>query len=445
MNLNNQFSKINLWQSYLNVWANMAVIQSELKIIPDWAGKEIAKNCLIENINIKNVDKRQKKNKRLILSLAEELSVNCGEAGAYVHWGGTTRNIIETGYTLIIKESYKILLHNLSEIMTKLSGLSDDYSSTPMLGRTLKRNALPITFGFKVSGWIDELSRLIERLNEAEKRVFSLKFGGAVGAMHGFGDQSLKFTQLLANKLNLTNILVPNRTALDTRIEYVELLANLGMKVGKISNEIYSLMHESIDELKEIESKGQYGSSTMPHKKNPFYTSSLVANCSILRSKITLGLESGLASHEGDVVSDKIIDNITRDSCNLSEIILKDFNNLLNILFIDTQRMENNLMKTEDYIASENLMLELAKFIGRNESHNLVHKIINLALEKNNSIKEMLINHKQINSHISKDRIKYYLNPKNYIGQSIVLSKRLSKNASKISKRITERLDELNA
>ena len=159
MKLTHEFTKNNIWQSYLNVWANMAIIQSELKIIPDWAGEKIASNCLIETINIKNVDKRQKKNKRLILSLAEELSYNCGEAGAYVHWGGTTRNIIETGYTLVIKENYKILLHNLSKIMTKLSVLSNDYSNTPMLARTLKRNALPITFGFKVSGWIDELSR----------------------------------------------------------------------------------------------------------------------------------------------------------------------------------------------------------------------------------------------------------------------------------------------
>ena len=444
MKLTHEFTKNNIWQSYLNVWANMAIIQSELKIIPDWAGEKIASNCLIETINIKNVDKRQKKNKRLILSLAEELSYNCGEAGAYVHWGGTTRNIIETGYTLIIKENYKILLHNLSKIMTKLSVLSNDYSNTPMLARTLKRNALPITFGFKVSGWIDELSRLIDRFYEAEKRVFSIKFGGAVGAMHGFGDKSLKFTQLLANKMNLTNILVPNRTALDTKIEYVQLLANLGMHVGKITNEIYSLMHESIDELREIESKGQYGSSTMPHKKNPYYTSSLVANSSILRSKISLCLESGLASHEGDVVSDKIIDDVTRDSCILSIIILNEFNNLLNILFIDTQKMESNLMETEDYIASENLMLELAKFIGRNESHNLVHKIINLALEKNTSIKEMLINNDDINSYINKDRIKNYLNPKNYIGQSIILSKKLSKIAANVSKKLSKRLDELN-
>ena len=110
-----------------------------------------------------------------------------------------------------------------------------------------------------------------------------------------------------------------------------------------------------------------------------------------MRGKISSCLESGLTSHEGDTINDKVIDILTKESCELSEKIVVDFNELFKILFIDTEKMLSNLMMTEDYIASENLMLELAKYIGRNESHKLIHSLINSALEKNLSIKNSLI------------------------------------------------------
>jgi 3-carboxy-cis,cis-muconate cycloisomerase len=414
--------KENLWQSYANVEAEMAKAQSQVGIIPKQAAIIIKKKSNFSKKNFAEVEKLQKKNKKTVLSIVKVLAKKSGESGGYVHWGGTTRNIIDTGNKLIFREIHRSILKELSISIRKLSIICKKNSDVPMMARTMAKNALPISFGFKIAGWLESLIRLDKRFISAEKNYFTLFFGGAVGAMHGYKNKGKKFTNQLAKNLGFSNSLVPNRVSLETSIDFINSLSFLGVVVGKISNDIYMLMQQSIDELSEKQGKNQIGSSTMPHKVNAYTIYQVLRDASLLRGKASGLSDSALTLFEGDSKNDFVLEEILKDSLILSFNLLKNFNLLLSKLIINKKKMLENLIKEKEYIASENIMYKLGKKIGRQRSHALINKIIKNSINNKKSIMSELLNNKEINGYINKKQMKKFLNPLDYLGESKSIS-----------------------
>ena len=414
--------KENLWQSYANVEAEMAKAQSQVGIIPKQAAIIIKKKSNFSKKNFAEVEKFRKKNKKTVLSIVKVLAKKSGESGGYVHWGGTTRNIIDTGNKLIFREIHRSILKELSISIRKLSIICKKNSDVPMMARTMAKNAVPISFGFKIAGWLESLIRLDKRFISAEKNYFTLFFGGAVGAMHGYKNKGKKFTNQLAKNLGFSNSLVPNRVSLETSIDFINSLSFLGVVVGKISNDIYMLMQQSIDELSEKQGKNQIGSSTMPHKVNAYTIYQVLRDASLLRGKASGLSDSALTLFEGDSKNDFVLEEILKDSLILSFNLLKNFNLLLSKLIINKKKMLENLIKEKEYIASENIMYKLGKKIGRQRSHALINKIIKNSINNKKSIMSELLNNKEINGYINKKQMKKFLNPLDYLGESKSIS-----------------------
>ena len=203
-NIENLLSVESRWQSWLDVEASMARSQSELKMIPRDAGNKIAKNCNLKKLNLKNIYRDLKTTGHKLVPLIWELSRVCDQdSKKYVHWGGTTQNIVSNGDILILRKIHEIFLNDLSDLLKILSKLSLKTKNDLMSGRTHGQHALPITFGFKVACWIDEISRHIERIKESEPRVFKCIFGGAVGTSASFGKYGNKLQKKISNKLGL--------------------------------------------------------------------------------------------------------------------------------------------------------------------------------------------------------------------------------------------------
>ena len=414
--------KENLWQSYANVEAEMAIAQSQVGIIPKQAAIIIKKKSNFSKKNFAEVEKLQKKNKKTILSIVKVLAKKSGESGGYVHWGGTTRNIIDTGNKLIFREIHRSILKELSISIRKFSNICKKNSDVPMMARTMAKNALPISFGFKIAGWLESLIRLDKRFISAEKNYFTLFFGGAVGAMHGYKNKGKKFTNQLAKNLGFSNSLVPNRVSLETSIDFINSLSFLGVVIGKISNDIYMLMQQSIDELSEKQGKNQIGSSTMPHKVNAYTIYQVLRDASLLRGKASGLSDSALTLFEGDSKNDFVLEEILKDSLILSFNLLKNFNLLLSKLIINKKKMLENLIKEKEYIASENIMYKLGKKIGRQRSHALINKIIKNSINNKKSIMNELLKNKEINKYINNKQMKKLLNPLDYLGESKSIS-----------------------
>jgi 3-carboxy-cis,cis-muconate cycloisomerase len=421
---NTLFSRASLWQSWLDVEAAMALAQAEIGMIPDWAATEIARQARLDVLDLDALERSVAETMAPIVSLVRALVGVCGDAGKFVHWGGTTQNIMSTGRLLLVRRAHRAMSGHIAGALDILGQLAETHADTIMAGRTNNRHALPITFGFKVAGWIEELARQNERFATVENRVFALYFGGAIGAMHSFGSSGEALSVALARRLDLTAVLVPSRASLDSQAEYVASLGLFAMGVGRIAADLYRLMSQEIDEVAEHLGDGVIGSSTMPHKVNPKNVVHLIATAAQLRAKVAPALEAGLPSYEGDAASNQLMSGTLESACALAWDLAQRFESTLAGLDIHATNMARNLDLSAPYIASERLMMVLAPKIGRSEAHDLVHHVVADALAGRGSVAGLLLAVPEVAAKMSAADLAEAMEPANYLGDSKLIARR---------------------
>lgn len=407
------------WQSWLDVEAALALTQGRLGIIPRHCAQEIADHAKLEQFDLDALRADIGRTMAPVLSVVHALAHLCSEeAGGYVHWGGTTQNIIFAGRVLQMRRAHGLLLARIGRSLTQLAALGRLGADTVMAGRTNRKHALPITFGFKVAGWIEELSRCVQRLEQVAPRAFSLVFGGAIGAMHTFGDDGPALAQALAEHLSLNHPLVHSRAMLDPFCEYVVVLSLFGMTCSRIGNELYLLMTDELGEVSESLPEGVIGSSTMPHKDNPKHVVTLIARAARLRALAAPALEAGQPSHEGDAANNQQLYALIDEACPLAYDLSVRLEQLLSLLRFDPERMRQNLALSADVIASEHLMMVLARTLGRQHAHDKVHAAIRDSRLRGLSLPELLAQDPQIQGHYTQAQLSEALDPARYTGRS---------------------------
>lgn len=421
-------SKIQAW---LDVEVALAQSQAELGMIPSSAAREIARKGQLRFIDEAALRADMGTTKAPIVSLVRFLSRACeADAGDYVHWGATTQNVMQTAQILLMRQSHGHLLDAMAGCLDALACQADTGASVVMAGRTQRRHALPITFGFKTAAWIDELLRHKERLQEAEPRVFTLIFGGAVGAMHSFDGQGEALNQQLARKLSLSNFDVPSRSVNDHMVEYVLLTGFLASTCAKIAQELYTLMSEEVGEVYEDLGDEVIGSSTMPQKVNPKLTVNVIGLATQLRTQVQLALDGSQVSHEGDAVSSKVLYAAIDTACPLAVELMENLEELIRCLRVVPQRMRSNLDLTSGLINSEHVMMTLARAgLGRQKAHDIVHEAALTASRTQRAISDILTQHPEVKPLVNRDTIEQALNPENHLGESVQLARRLADRA----------------
>ncbi|HZV92838.1 MAG TPA: lyase family protein, partial [Caldimonas sp.] len=187
------------WQSWLEVESALAETQAELGMIPAEAAAEIVRKASFEYIDATALGADIARSRAPIVSLVRALAAACdGDAGGYVHWGATTQNVMQTARVLLMRRAHVAFTARLAEVLLALAGLAEEGADMLVAARTNFRQALPITFGFKAAAWIEEMLRHVQRFEGAAPRVFAALWGGAVGAMHAFGDHGVELNQRLS-------------------------------------------------------------------------------------------------------------------------------------------------------------------------------------------------------------------------------------------------------
>jgi len=283
-----------------------------------------------------------------------------------------------------------------------------------------------------VDGWIAEFERAVLRLSGAAERLFVLPFGGAIGAMHAFGDRGRLLNQKLAQELKLAEMLVPSRTMNDVFVEYLLQLSLLAMFVERVMIEAYTLMGGDFGELSENLGEDAVGSSTMPQKVNPKYVIPVAAQAGQLKSYATTALESGRASHEGDPLANQILSSVINNAVPLAWTMANDFSSALTRLVVQREVMKKNLMSVGASVTTEKLMMNLAPLVGRGKAHDIVHHALETggpsALKKDPNILK----------HFSVKEIEETLDPTNYLGDSVEIAIKASNRARALAKKLMD-------
>jgi adenylosuccinate lyase len=412
------FSEENLVQCWLDVEAALATAQAELGLIPAEAAQTICANAQLEKLDFLRMLKEIKMASHPLVPLVNQLDELCGEHGHYLHWGATTQDILDTGAMLQLKDASIIHQRELVCLIKVLTELAARHRTTMMCGRTLGQQAMPITFGFKVSVWIEELLRHLDRLEQASKNVLVGQLGGAVGTLAGYGDKALLLQERVFEKLGLGLTPIPWQASRDNVTHYVAILAIIGGTISKIAREVATLQRTEIGEVEEA-MDGKVGSSTMPHKRNPMTSMQVVAACALLRDMVPTSIDAMRHQHERDSESWTLEWLRVPEACCVFAAVTNRIRLVLEGLQVKEQRMQNNLNMLGGMLQSEALMLSIGQHIGRQEAHHLVFELATVAQTTGQDFRELIFDDPTIAIHLSRAELSELFEPSRYLGMSV--------------------------
>ena len=428
------FGEASRIQAWLDVEVALAQAQAELGVIPAYAAEEIERKARYDNLNMDNIREGLARTGHPLVPMVWELDRICdGDTGGYIHWGATTQNITQTGKLLNLRQVHGVFLAQLADLLTELADLADATKDAALPGRTHGQHAVPATYGYKVSVWIDELCRHVERLRGCESRVFVAMLGGGAGTLASLGEIGLAIQDGMAQRLGMASMSNPSRTIGDHLVEYITILALLAATCSKIGREVYTQMKQEFGEVEEPVPEGTVGSSTMPQKRNPKLAQDIVAGAAQVRALVPLALEAMQTEHEADRTTSVMMDKALNEACILTGDILQRMVNLFDGIRVFPERMRRNLDLSGGLIMSEAVMLELGRQIGRQQAHDAVYEAAQASFLEGRSFAETLAEEAEVSSRLAPEQIDALLDPTAYTGVCSVFAERGAKQAREVA------------
>ncbi|PTM61497.1 3-carboxy-cis,cis-muconate cycloisomerase [Phreatobacter oligotrophus] len=338
------------------------------------------------------------------------------DAAKWVHYGATSQDAMDTGLVLQLREAFKVIEADLARAMAAAATLARAHRDTPMAGRTWLQQALPITFGLKMAGTLDALMRHRDRLAEARPRILSLQFGGAAGTLASLGDKGPEVARLLAGRLNLSLPDTPWHGQRDRILEAASLMAGLVATSAKAARDVALMMQTEIGEVLEPAAPGRGGSSTMPHKRNPALSATILGAAGLAPQLLATIAAGGAGEHErfaGGWQSEWLA---LPELARLTGGVVAKLAELLEGLEVKPERMAANLAATRGLLMAEAVQMALAPDLGRLVAHDRIEAACRTAVAEGRDLIDVLAEDPQITAHAGRDRLAALLDPAHYLG-----------------------------
>lgn len=323
------------------------------------------------------------------IAFTKAVMENLGEEAKWLHYGLTSTDVVDTALGLTMKQVNEILSADLEKFAQVLKEKALLYKDTPCMGRTHGMHAEITSFGLKWALWYDEMMRNIERFNHARKMVEVGKISGAVG---NFANTSSEIEELVCEELGIGYALISTQVlSRDRHSEYIYVLSQIASTIEKIATEIRHLSRSEVKEVEEYFSKGQKGSSAMPHKRNPIASENMCGVARVVRSYLNVAFDNNILWHERDISHSSAERIILADAITLVDYMLNRYMKVLDHLTVFKEQMLKNINLTNGCIFSGRVVNALVEQgISRNEAYDLVQQKAMIALEKNESLFKLL-------------------------------------------------------
>lgn len=359
--------KFNTW---LKVELAVAEVQAQMGIIPRSAFLKLRANA---KFSIKRIDKIEAEIKHDVIAFLTSVSENVGDAAKFLHFGMTSSDLVDTAQGITLRESGELILKKLDEAIKEVRKKAIRYKKTPAMGRTHGVHAEPTILGLKFLLWYQELLRQRERMEHAVKQIAVGKISGAVG---NYANLDPKVETAVCKKLGLTPAPISTQVIQrDRHAHFLGAIALLGASLEKFATEIRALQKTEVLEMEEGFSKGQKGSSAMPHKRNPITCERIAGLARVLRGNMLAGYENVTLWHERDITHSSVERVILPDSTILIIYMLKLFNQVMQNLQVYPQNLKRNIELTGGLVFSGRLLLKLSEACGSREvAYRLVQR-----------------------------------------------------------------------
>lgn len=323
------------------------------------------------NFDVKRILEIEETTKHDVIAFLTNVAEYVGPESRHIHYGMTSSDILDTTLSYQMKSAGDLLLKRLYDLKNALKQRAVEHKNTVCVGRSHGIHAEPTSMGLKFALWFEETKRNIERLKRAIEIISVGQISGAVGT---FEHLSPKVEEFVCNKMGLKPAPVSTQVIQrDRHAEFLTTLAIIGATLEKISIEIRHLQRTEVLEAEEYFSKGQKGSSAMPHKRNPIVSERITGLARILRSNSVAALENVALWHERDISHSSVERIIVPDSCIALDYMLYLMVNLVSKLLIYPENMIRNLNLTRGLVFSQTILLKLVtKGISREDAYRIV-------------------------------------------------------------------------
>jgi len=405
-----EIEKIWSLENKFNIWTDIECLiaekQAQLGVIPKKAAIEIKKKA---KFNVKEIEKLETKTKHDVVAYIDNVSKYIGTSSKYFHFGVTSSDIIDTAFSIQLKQTAEIIKKNLAECIKTFKSLSKKYKNTLMIGRSHGIHAEPITFGLKLASFYFEFKRNLNRFDQAIDEISICAISGPVGT---FNSINPKIESYVAKKLNLkTEDISTQIIPRDRHAYFFSILGIIASSVERFAVEIRNLQKTEVLEVEENFSNKQKGSSAMPHKRNPILSENLTGLSRYIRSAVIPSLENIVLWHERDISHSSVERILTPNITIATDFMLVRLNSLLKNLKIYPKNMERNLNLLGGLYKSQNIMLKLIeKGFQRDLAYKIVQECAMKSWNNNSNFSNNLINNKRLNNKLSKNDIRNLIN-----------------------------------
>lgn len=376
----------NKFQTWLDIEILACEAQAELGVIPKEAVKFIRDKA---KFDVKRIDEIEAEVKHDVIAFLTNVGEYVGHESRFIHLGMTSSDILDTGLSLQMKQSADLLLKDLSELKDVLAKRAKEFKYTVMIGRTHGIHAEPITFGLKLALWYDETKRNIKRLEQAKETISYGQISGAVGTYEHLDPFVERY---VCEKLGLKPAPISTQILQrDLHAEFLTTIAIIGSSLEKFATEIRHLQKTEVLEVEEYFSKGQKGSSAMPHKRNPITCERVAGLARVLRGNAQAAMENISLWHERDITHSSVERIIIPDSCILLDYMLGLITDIIDKLIVYPKNMQRNIDLTHGLIFSQEVLLALTKKgMKREDAYSLVQKYAMEVWQSKRNFKEVL-------------------------------------------------------
>lgn len=404
-------------QYYLDVEAALAEAHAQLGHIPEKEAQKIRNAATIQKVSLERVKEIEVRTKHDMMAVAEALS-EASQSG-YVHMGATSNDIVDCSNALQLRAATQLVLKNVRELGEILAHLAETHKTLVCVGRTHGQHSVPTTYGMKFALYLDEMRRNDQRITSASNHIYG-KMSGAVGTMASFTD-GLKIQDTVGRILGIPMVPISNQIVQrDTYAELLCSLAILASTLDKIATEIRNLQRTEISEVSEGFSKGQVGSSTMPHKKNPVTCEKISGLARVIYSNVFPALQNNVLWHERDLTNSSCERVILPETFVLIDEMLIGMVNVLENLVFHRENIKRNLYLQRQSLAESVMIALTERGMPRQKAHAVLRE---LSTEKD--FVEAVKRDSQIRDILSEREIDDLLTPETYIGESVAIVDRV--------------------
>ena len=400
------------FKTWLQVEVAVCEAQAELGAIPEEAVAEIKRQA---NFDPKRILEIEEEVRHDMIAFLTNVNEYVGDAGRYIHLGLTSSDVLDTALALQLVASLDLILEYVEKLGQAIRYQAQQHRNTVMIGRSHGIHAEPITFGFKLAGWLAEVCRHRDRLCRLRSQIAVGKISGAVGT---YANIDPRVEAIACQNLGLQPDTASTQViSRDRHADFVQHLALLTATIERFAVEIRNLQKTDVLEVEEFFAKGQKGSSAMPHKRNPIRSERLTGMARIVRGHAVAALENVALWHERDISHSSVERVMLPDACILTHFMLVEITDLVKNLLVYPENMKRNMNLYGGVVFSQRVLLTLVeKGMNREDAYRIVQSCAHEAWNKpEGNFHDLISKDPQVTRTLTPDEIEQCFDPQRHL------------------------------